>query len=229
MVAVHSQMLPLGTQAPDFSLPDAVTGDLVTRDSLLGGAGLLVMFICNHCPYVVHIMDAVGDVAAEALKAGVRVIAINANDVVKYPQDGPAAMKNLADRKGWAFPFALDADQSVAKAYTAACTPDFFLFDGTGALFYRGQLDSARPRNDLPVTHPPRPVYSGDRRHPRNGQIPADKMVATRDALHLPGLAGPQRGGGGGGRKRTRWPGAAFGKATGLPSPCRPTKPPPAR
>ena len=152
MVAVHSQMLPLGTQAPDFSLPDAVTGELVTRDSLLGGAGLLVMFICNHCPYVVHIMDAVGDVGAEALKAGVRVIAINANDVVKYPQDGPTAMKNLADRKGWAFPFALDADQSVAKAYTAACTPDFFLFDGTGALFYRGQLDSARPRNDLPVT-----------------------------------------------------------------------------
>ena len=145
-------MLALGTKVPDFSLVDAATGKLVSSSDVRGKAGLLVAFICNHCPFVVHIRSELAKVCHEALDAGMSVIAINSNSVESHPQDGPAFMKELANSAGWRFPYLFDESQEVARAFDAACTPDIFLFDSNGALVYRGQFDDSRPSNGKPVT-----------------------------------------------------------------------------
>jgi thiol-disulfide isomerase/thioredoxin len=152
MVETPSMMLPLGTTMPRFSLEDVVTGKAVTDQSVTGKKGTLVMFICNHCPFVKHVIDELGRVANDYLSKGVSVVAINSNDVSKYPEDGPENMKNLAASMGWRFPFLFDDSQGVAKSFKAACTPDFFLFDAGRKLAYRGQLDDSRPGNKVPVT-----------------------------------------------------------------------------
>ncbi len=152
MAETPSTMLPLGTPVPAFQLEDAVTGRKVTESDGAGREALLVMFICNHCPFVKHVLQEIGRIASDFEPRGVAVVAINSNDVRNYPQDGPERMRELALREDWSFPFLLDESQEVAKAFRAACTPDFFLFDGGGELVYRGQLDDSRPGNGLPVT-----------------------------------------------------------------------------
>ena len=134
-----------GDSAPDFSLPDA-DGHIVTRAEAAGAGGLLVLFACNHCPFVVHLAEVVGEFAREISAQGVNTVAINSNDLEKYPQDGPEPMKQFAAKWRWDFPNLLDESQEVAKAHGAACTPDFFLFSGEGKLFYTGQFDDSRPR-----------------------------------------------------------------------------------
>lgn len=152
MAATPSAMLALGTKLPEFNLVDAVTGQSVSARSLSGPRGVLVLFICNHCPFVIHIRPELVKVAKDALAAGVSVIAINSNSIDSHPQDGPTHMKELAESEGWQFPFAFDDTQEVAKAFTAACTPDIFLFDAKRELVYRGQFDDSRPSNGKPVT-----------------------------------------------------------------------------
>lgn len=153
MAETPSAMLPLGTPLPALRLPDTVTGKVVDGAELARGKkGLLVSFICNHCPYVKHIRQELVRVSHEALDLGLAVVAINANDEVAYPQDGPAAMKALATEEGWRFPYAFDATQEIARAFKAACTPDLFLFDAQGKLAYRGQFDDSRPSLPKPVT-----------------------------------------------------------------------------
>lgn len=145
-------MLPLGTRMPPFSLIDAASGRRVTERDAAGPNGTLVMFICNHCPFVKHVMPELGRLAGDYQPKGVGVVAINANDEEKYPQDAPPEMKKLVAKEGWQFPFLFDQTQVVAKAFHAACTPDFFVFDGIGKLAYRGQLDDSRPSTNVPVT-----------------------------------------------------------------------------
>ncbi len=146
-------MLPLGTPAPDFLLPDVVSGNSVSPVHLKQKPpALLVMFLCNHCPYVKHIQAGLVRMAKEFQARGVEVIAISSNDVANYPDDSPEKMKEEALRAGYTFPYLYDESQSVARAYRAACTPDFFLFDAKRHLVYRGQMDDARRGNDLPVT-----------------------------------------------------------------------------
>lgn len=147
MSLTPSTMLPIGTQAPNFLLPNALSGGTVALSDFKEAKALLVMFICNHCPYVVHIRKDFGPLAKEFANRGLQVVAINANDLDNYPQDGPPHMKALAQAEGWDFPYLMDEDQSVAKAYQAACTPDFFLFDGQQKLAYRGQWDESSPGN----------------------------------------------------------------------------------
>ena len=151
MALTPSTMLPLGTNAPDFSLPDAITGQTVSLSDYADASALLVMFICNHCPYVIHIREDFGPLAKEYGEQGLMVVAINANDIQNYPQDAPPKMKSLAQSLDWPFAFLMDEDQSVAKAYQAACTPDFFLFDAHKQLVYRGQWDDSSPGNTQPV------------------------------------------------------------------------------
>ena len=151
MALTPSTMLDIGTAAPDFSLPDATSGTSVSLADFEGASALLVMFICNHCPYVIHIREDFGPVADDFAAQGLKVVAINSNDLENYPQDGPPNMKALAAELGWSFPFLMDEDQSVAKAYQAACTPDFFLFDADKKLVYRGQWDDSSPGNNNPV------------------------------------------------------------------------------
>jgi peroxiredoxin len=143
-------MLPLGTRAPDFRLPD-LDGRIVARDDLADRPALLVMFISNHCPYVRHVATEIARLGREYQPKGVAVVAINANDVEAYPDDSPARMAEFAAANGFSFPYLYDASQAVAAAYHAACTPDFFLFDADRRLVYRGQLDGARPSNEVPV------------------------------------------------------------------------------
>lgn len=145
-------MLPLGTPAPDFTLPDVVSGKNVSLANFKNTPALLVMFICNHCPYVKHVQAGMTQMAKDFQARGVGMVAINSNDVQNYPEDSPAKMKDEARRAGYAFPYLFDESQAVARAYHAACTPDFFLFDGERKLVYRGQMDEARRGNDLPVT-----------------------------------------------------------------------------
>ncbi|MGD2134594.1 MAG: thioredoxin family protein [Gemmatimonadales bacterium] len=152
MVATPSTMLELGTKVPDFSLRNAVDDHTVTPADFDDRDGLLVMFICNHCPYVKHVLSEITAIASEYQPKGVGVVAINANDIEAYPQDGPEHMKQLAGSEGWTFPFLLDEDQEVAKKFRAACTPDFYLFDGDHRLVYRGQLDDSRPDSGIPLT-----------------------------------------------------------------------------
>ncbi len=143
MVTTNSAMLPLGTPAADFSLPEVLGGARVTRTQFIGKP-LLVMFICNHCPYVQFIRSALAQVTSDYLGRGVAVVGINSNDATAHPDDGPQAMAAEVRRAGYAFPYLYDEEQAIALAYRAACTPDFFLFDGQHRLFYRGQFCSAR-------------------------------------------------------------------------------------
>ncbi|MCH7493239.1 thioredoxin family protein [bacterium] len=152
MALTPSTMLALGTEAPDFSLPDATTNETVTLASARGEHGLLVMFICSHCPFVVHIQDELAKLGREFRNHGLGMVAICANDASAHPADAPAGLAKQAREFGFRFPYLYDETQEVAKAYTAACTPDFFLFGSDLALVYRGQLDGSRPNNGIPVT-----------------------------------------------------------------------------
>ena len=154
MALTPSTMLALGTKAPTFRLVNTVNGEQVSVDDCVGPRGLLVMFICNHCPYVIHLKEAMTELAQEAQQRGFGVVAINSNDVSnpKYADDRPELMKKDAEHFGYTFPYCFDEDQSVAQAYRAACTPDFFLFDAQRSLAYRGRFDGSRPGNDEPIT-----------------------------------------------------------------------------
>ena len=153
MAETPSTMLPLGTPAPPLRLADAVTGRAVDAAEVARGKkGLLVAFICNHCPFVKHIRKELVRVAHAALDRGFAVLAVNSNDEKAFPEDGPVAMGKLAREEGWRFPFLFDETQVAAKAFHAACTPDLFLFDGQLRLVYRGQFDDSRPSNGKPVT-----------------------------------------------------------------------------
>lgn len=144
-------MLPLGTIAPDFRLPDT-HGKLVSLGEFTGQPALLVMFICNHCPFVKHIRSELANIGRDYSSRGVGIIAISSNDATNYPDDSPAKMKEEARAAAYSFPYLYDESQVVAHAYRAACTPDFFLFDRNHRLVYRGQLDDSRPGNGIPVT-----------------------------------------------------------------------------
>lgn len=149
MAATESEMLKLGTIAPEFSLPDP---DGVMHSLGNSGRAYLVMFICNHCPFVIHVRKELTKIGHDYVPHGVTIVAINSNDVISHPGDSPEKMKEEAIVHDYAFPYVFDEDQSVAKAYRAACTPDFFLFDAQKKLAYRGQLDGSRPSNREPVT-----------------------------------------------------------------------------
>lgn len=151
MVKTASTMLPLGTKAPSFSLVN-VDGKTVSLNDFVGKSGLLVVFMCNHCPFVVHIRSVLAKLTAEYQAKGIGVVGINSNDATHYPSDAPDKMAAEAKAAGYSFPYLHDADQKVAQAYKAACTPDFFLFDGDLTLTYRGQFDDSRPSNGKPVT-----------------------------------------------------------------------------
>ena len=145
-------MLPLGTKLPAFTLPNAVDGRPVSSSAAAGKNGTLVMFICNHCPYVIHIRSELIKAAHEAIEQGISVVAINSNSTRTHPQDGPEHMKTLATTEKWRFPFLFDATQEVARAFHAECTPDLYLFDAEGRLADRGQFDDSRPANGKPIT-----------------------------------------------------------------------------
>ena len=151
MVKTESTMLPLGSTAPPFSLTN-VDGQVVTIEDFSDSRALLVMFICNHCPYVIHVAEQLAVLGNEYMQKGVGVVAISANDVSTHPADSPEQMVREAEDRGYPFPYLYDEDQSVAKAYRAACTPDFFVFDQKKQLTYRGQLDDSRPESGIPVT-----------------------------------------------------------------------------
>ena len=151
MVAVNSTMLPLGTKAPDFSLPDT-TGKTVALKDFERAPALLVIFMCNHCPYVKHIRSGLAQLARDYAPRGVAIVGINSNDVANYPADSPAKMAEETKSAGYLFPYLYDETQEVARAYRAACTPDIYLFDKNQRLVYRGQMDDSRPGNGLPVT-----------------------------------------------------------------------------
>lgn len=152
MSLTPSNMMPLGTPAPDFALPDTVSGRTMSLADVRGDAATVVMFICNHCPYVKHVNPELVRLANDYRDRGVGFVAISANDVDNYPDDSPDKMKQVAAEQGYPFPYLYDETQTVAKAYDAACTPDFFVFDGDLKCAYRGQLDDSRPGNDKPVT-----------------------------------------------------------------------------
>ena len=152
MSLTESTMLALGTSAPEFQLPDVVSGTTISLTNFSGRPALLVMFICRHCPYVQHVQDQLERLGQDYRGKPVGIVAISSNDAVNYPDDAPGQLKAMATELGFTFPFCYDESQEVAKAYTAACTPDFFLFDGRRQLVYRGQLDDSRPGNGKPVT-----------------------------------------------------------------------------
>ena len=151
MVMVPSTMLELGTPAPEFALPDT-EGKTVALADLAGSPALLVMFICNHCPFVKHVREELATLTSEYIGRGVAVVGIQSNDVANYPDDGPEKMKEERETFGYRFPYLLDETQEVAKAYRAACTPDFYVFDAQRKLVYRGQMDDSRPKTEIPVT-----------------------------------------------------------------------------
>jgi len=152
MANTPSNMLPLGTKAPSFELLDTVSDKTLSLDLLKGKLGTVIMFICNHCPFVIHINPEIVKMANAYQKKGIAFIAISSNDVVNYPQDAPHLMKKKAKEADYTFPYLYDKTQEVAKAYDAACTPDFYLFDKNLGLVHRGQLDDSRPGNGIPVT-----------------------------------------------------------------------------
>lgn len=151
MVRTASTMLPLGTKAPDFSLPN-VDGQTVSLSDFKDAPALLVIFMCNHCPYVKHVADSLASLAHEYQQRGVAVVGINSNDVSTHPADSPEQMIHEVEARGYSFPYLYDETQDVAKAYRAACTPDFYVFDKNQRLVYRGQMDSSRPNSGIPVT-----------------------------------------------------------------------------
>ncbi|MHA7841366.1 MAG: thioredoxin family protein [Gammaproteobacteria bacterium] len=152
MVLIPSTMMPLGTKAPNFTLSDVVTSTTVTLYDLPPSQGTLIMFICNHCPYVKHIHDVLIDVTKSYSEKGIQCLGISANDAINFPEDAPDKMKEYALKYSYSFPYLYDEEQTVAKAYDAVCTPDFFLFDKQYRCVYRGQFDGSRPGNQLPVT-----------------------------------------------------------------------------
>jgi peroxiredoxin len=153
MALTESTMaLELGAEAPDFALPDVVTGKTVKRDDFHGQKGLLVMFICTHCPYVKHVEKGLAALGMDYDGEPVSIVAISSNDAVNFPDDSPAGLKRQAETMGFRFPYLYDETQAVAKAFHAACTPDFFLFDDEMKLVYRGEFDRSRPGNSVPVT-----------------------------------------------------------------------------
>ncbi|MDE3164715.1 MAG: thioredoxin family protein [Acidobacteriota bacterium] len=152
MAATESTMPGLGTPAPAFSLPDSVTGSTITLETFAGKRALLVMFICPHCPYVKHVQKELARIGRDYAAKSLAIVAISSNDAVQYPDDSPEGLQRQALEQGFDFPYCYDESQAVAKAYRAACTPDFFLYDEARKLVYRGQLDGARPKNDIPVT-----------------------------------------------------------------------------
>lgn len=151
-MALPSRMAPLGAKLPDFRLPDVVSGGALDAAHVLGARGLLVLFLCNHCPYVVHVRPALVPLANELVGRGLGVVAINSNSERTHPQDGPRHMKELAASEKWRFPFLFDETQDVARAFGAACTPDFFLYDAAGALVWRGRMDASRPGSGVSST-----------------------------------------------------------------------------
>ena len=151
MALTESKMLSLGTRAPGFSLYDTVTGVTKTYNNIQGVQGTLVMFLCNHCPYVIHVNEEIVRIAQEYTEKGIGFVAISSNDVVHYPDDSPDKMRLVAKVLKYPFPYLYDESQEVAKAYDAACTPDLYLFDGGQNLYYRGRLDESRPGNDKPL------------------------------------------------------------------------------
>lgn len=152
MALTPSNMMPLGTIAPDFELPDTVSGERKKLQQLRGDKGTVVMFICNHCPFVKHIDKALVQLGQDYQGSEISIIAISANDVSSFPEDSPEKMAQKAHDLGYSFPYLYDESQTVAKAYQAACTPDLYLFDAALACVYRGQFDDSRPGNDIPVT-----------------------------------------------------------------------------
>ena len=151
-MAETSTMIPLGKTAPSFTLPDTISGEMKSLEELKSGIATVVMFICNHCPYVIHVQQQLVQLAQDYQKKGVSFVAINSNDAENYPDDAPDKMKEVGKRLGYPFPYLFDETQEVARAYSAACTPDTFIFDGDMKLVYRGQLDGARPGNQVPIT-----------------------------------------------------------------------------
>lgn len=151
MALTRSTMLPVGTKAPDFSLTDVVSDRNISLETFKDKKALLVMFICRHCPYVQHVKYEIAKIGRDYKDKSVGIVSISANDPISYPEDAPQSLKEMAQDTGFTFPFCFDETQSTAKAYTAACTPDFFLFDKERKLVYRGQLDNSRPGNNLPT------------------------------------------------------------------------------
>ncbi len=152
MALTPSKMIPLGTTAPDFTLPDTVSGKLLSLAELKSDRASVILFICNHCPYVQHVRQQLIELAGDYGPRGIAFVAISANDAENYPDDAPEKMRMVAGELGYPFPYLYDESQEVARAYGAACTPDIFVFDGALKLVYRGQLDDARPGTDVPVT-----------------------------------------------------------------------------
>ena len=152
MALTESTMLELGTTAPDFALTDVVTGKTVRRDDFRGKKGLVVLFICAHCPFVKHVEKSLGKLGADYAGKPLGIVAISSNDVTTHPADSPAGLKQQAKDNGFVFPYLYDESQAVARAYSAACTPDPYLFDADFNLAYRGQYDDSRPGNGIPVT-----------------------------------------------------------------------------
>lgn len=151
MARTPSTMLPLGTKAPEFNLLDTVTDTNLALENMKGKSGTVIMFICNHCPFVIHVNPEIARLGKEYQEKGIGFIAISSNDVENYPQDAPHLMKHVAHENGYTFPYLYDETQEVARSYNAACTPDFFLFDEILELVYRGQLDDSRPGNGIPL------------------------------------------------------------------------------
>jgi peroxiredoxin len=151
MAVTASTMIALGTSAPDFSLP-GTEGNVVSLSDFDNSSALLIIFMCNHCPFVKHVQENLVELIEGYQARGVAVVGINSNDVANYPDDSPEMMAKLAKESGYTFPYLYDETQEVAKAYSAACTPDFFLFDGNRSLVYRGQMDDSRPGNGVSVT-----------------------------------------------------------------------------
>ncbi len=152
MALKHSTMLPLGTRLPTFSLTDVRNGQIVESQDCVGEQGTLVMFLCCHCPYVIHVKEELAKLGKDYLQRGIGFLAISSNDIEHYPQDAPARLKEMAEELQFEFPYCFDETQEVAKSFTAACTPDFFVFDEAQKLVYRGQLDESRPGNDKPLS-----------------------------------------------------------------------------
>jgi peroxiredoxin len=152
MAETPSNMIPLGTVAPDFTLPDTVSGKIKHLEEIKSATATVIMFICNHCPFVKHVQEGLVSLANDYIPREISFVAISSNDVRNYPADSPQRMKEVAEGLGYPFPYLYDETQEVASAYQAACTPDFYIFDGDMNLVYRGQLDDSRPGNNIPVT-----------------------------------------------------------------------------
>ena len=151
MARTNSNMVPLGTEAKDFKLYDTVSKTVVSFDQIKGSLGTLVLFICNHCPFVIHINPILIKSSKKYKKSGLNIVAISSNDVDKYPQDGPLQMAKHAKKNGYDFPYLFDETQEVAKIYDAACTPDIYLYNYNNRLVYKGQIDDSRPGNNIPI------------------------------------------------------------------------------